>query len=188
MLQVNKPSSEINRGYSEAENSPAQTLTSYVEIVRRQFPTIVAIVSACVILALLYLFTAAPQFTSTASMVIDTRKVQLFQQQSVLGDVAVDSATVETQVEILKSENISLAVIRDQRLIEDPEFTGSGGGVLGSILDFVGGLFSDGHASSEFEQTRKALERFEKNRTIKRLGLTYVMEIGYTSKDPAKAA
>lgn len=188
MLQVNKPSSEINRGYAEAESSPTQALTSYVEIIRRQFPTIVAIVSACVILGLLYLFTAAPQFTSTASMVIDTRKVQLFQQQSVLGDIAVDSATVETQVEILKSENISLSVIRDLHLIEDPEFTGAGGGLLGSVLDFVGDLFSDGHASSEFEQTRKALERFEKNRTIKRLGLTYVMEIGYTSKDPAKAA
>lgn len=188
MLQVNRPSSEINRDYAEVESSPAQTLTSYVEIVRRQFPTIVAIVSACVILALLYLFTAAPLFTSTASMVIDTRKVQLFQQQSVLGDIAVDSATVETQVEILKSENISLAVIRDLHLIDDPEFTGAGGGLLGTVIGAVSGLFSEGHAPSEFEQTRKALERFEKNRTIKRLGLTYVMEIGFTSKDPAKAA
>ncbi|MCK1616117.1 polysaccharide biosynthesis tyrosine autokinase [Bradyrhizobium sp. 159] len=188
MLQVNKPSSEINRDYAEVESSPAQTLTSYVDIIKRQFPTMVAIVSACVILALLYLFTAAPQFTSTASMVIDTRKVQLFQQQSVLGDIAVDSASVETQVEILKSENISLAVIRDLHLIEDPEFSGSGGGVLGSVLGFVGGLFSDRHALSEFELTRKALERFEKSRTVKRLGLTYVMEIGYTSKDPGKAA
>ncbi|WP_370988252.1 polysaccharide biosynthesis tyrosine autokinase [Bradyrhizobium sp. DN5] len=148
----------------------------------------VAIVSACVILALLYLFTAAPLFTSTASMVIDTRKVQLFQQSSVLGDLAVDSATVETQVEILKSENISLAVIRDLHLIDDPEFTGSGGGLLGTVIGAVSGLFSDGRAPSEFEQTRQALERFEKNRTIKRLGLTYVMEIGFTSKDPAKAA
>ncbi|MCK1328238.1 polysaccharide biosynthesis tyrosine autokinase [Bradyrhizobium sp. CW9] len=188
MLQVNKPSSEINRGYAEVESSPTQALTSYLEIIRRQFPTIVAIVSACVILGLLYLFTAAPQFTSTASMVIDTRKVQLFQQQSVLGDIAVDSATVETQVEILKSENISLAVIRDLHLIEDPEFTGSGGGVFGAVVGFIGGLLSDGHAPSEFELTRKALGLFEKNRTIKRLGLTYVMEIGYTSKDPAKAA
>ncbi|TQF33454.1 polysaccharide biosynthesis tyrosine autokinase [Bradyrhizobium sp. UNPA324] len=188
MLQVNKPSSEINRGYAEAESSPTQTLTSYIEIIRRQFPTIVAIVSTCVILAVLYLFTAAPQFTSTASMVIDTRKVQLFQQQSVLGDIAVDSATVETQVEILKSENISLAVIRDMRLIDDPEFTGSGGGLGGALIDFVSNIFSSGQATSEFELTRKALELFEKRRTIKRLGLTYVMEIGFTSRDPAKAA
>jgi len=188
MLQVNKPTSEINRDFPEADGSPSQSLTSYLDIVRRQFPTVVAIVSACVILALLYLFTAAPLFTSTASMVIDTRKVQLFQQQSVLGDIAVDSATVETQVEILKSENISLAVIRDLRLIDDPEFTSAGGGLLGTFVGAVASLFSDGHAPSEFEQTRKALERFEKSRTIKRLGLTYVMEIGFTSKDPAKAA
>jgi len=188
MLQVNKPTSEINRDFAEADGSPSQTLTSYLDIIRRQFPTIVAIVSACVILALLYLFTAAPLFTSTASMVIDTRKVQLFQQQSVLGDIAVDSATVETQVEILKSENISLAVIRDLRLIDDPEFTGAGGGLLGTVIGAVASLFSDGGALSEFEQTRKALERFEKNRTVKRLGLTYVMEIGFSSKDPAKAA
>lgn len=188
MLQVNKPTSEINRDFAEADGSPSQTLTSYLDIIRRQFPTMVAIVSACVILALLYLFTAAPQFTSTASMVIDTRKVQLFQQQSVLGDIAVDSATVETQVEILKSENISLAVIRDLRLIDDPEFTGSGGGPLGAIVDFAGNLFSDGHALSEFELSRKALERFERNRTVKRLGQTYVMEIGFTSHDAGKAA
>ncbi|RZN05363.1 exopolysaccharide biosynthesis protein [Bradyrhizobium genosp. SA-3] len=188
MLQVNKPSSEINRDYAEVEGSPAQTFTSYIDIIRRQFPTIVAIVSACVILALLYLFTAAPQFTSTASMVIDTRKVQLFQQQSVLGDIAIDSATVETQVEILKSENISLAVIRDMHLIDDPEFTGAGGGLLGAMIDTISWIFASGNASSEFELTRKALERFEKNRTIKRLGLTYVMEIGFTSYDPQKAA
>ncbi|MGY3038088.1 succinoglycan biosynthesis transport protein ExoP [Bradyrhizobium sp. USDA 4354] len=188
MLQVNKPTSEINRDFPEADGSPSQTLTSYLDIIRRQFPTMIAIVSACVILALLYLFTAAPQFTSTASMVIDTRKVQLFQQQSVLGDIAVDSATVETQVEILKSENISLAVIRDLRLTDDPEFTGSGGGVLGALVDVIASLFSDGHPPTEFELTRKALERFEKNRTIKRLGFTYVMEINFTSLDPAKAA
>ncbi|MCA1550704.1 polysaccharide biosynthesis tyrosine autokinase [Bradyrhizobium sp. BRP19] len=188
MLQVNKPTSEINRDFAEADGSPSQTLTSYLDIVRRQFPTMVAIVSACVILALLYLFTAAPLFTSTASMVIDTRKVQLFQQQSVLGDISIDSATVETQVEILKSENISLAVIRDLNLIDDPEFTGSGGGPLGTLIGALSGLFAEGRVSSEFEQTRKALDRFEKARTIKRLGLTYVMEIGFTSKDPAKAA
>ncbi|MCA1512325.1 polysaccharide biosynthesis tyrosine autokinase [Bradyrhizobium yuanmingense] len=188
MLQVNKPTSEINHDFAEADGSASETLTSYLDIIRRQFPTMVAIVSACVILALLYLFTAAPQFTSDASMVIDTRKVQLFQQQSVLGDIAVDAATVETQVEILKSENISLAVIRDLRLIEDPEFTRNGGGVLGATLDFVSALISDGRPLSEFELTRKALERFEKNRTIKRLGMTYVMEIGFTSLDPVKAA
>lgn len=188
MLQVNKPSSEIGREFGRLDSVSTATLASYVEIFRRQFPAIVAIVSACLIVAVLYLFTAPPMFTSAASMVIDTRKVQLFQQQSVLGDIAVDSATVETQVEILKSENISLAVIRDLHLIDDPEFTGGSGGLLGSVIGAIANLFADVRVPSEFEQTRKALGIFEKNRNVKRLGLTYVMEIGFTSRDPSKAA
>lgn len=188
MLQLNKSTSEINREFAETQGSPFQSLTLHLDVIRHQFPTIVAIISASLILALLYLFTEAPQFTSTASIVIDTRKVQLFQQQSMLGDVAPDSASVETQVEILKSENISLAVIRDLHLTEDPEFLGNGGSLIGSIGNFFSDLFSSGRAGSEFRLQRKALQRFESNRTIKRLGLTYVMEIGFTSRDPAKAA
>lgn len=188
MLQVNKATSEIDRDFGNLESQTSQTLSYYLDIVRRQFPTMLAIVSAFLIVAVLYLFTAAPQFTSTASMVIDTRKVQLFQQQSMLGDVSVDSATVETQVEILKSENISLAVIRDLRLIEDPEFTGNGVGLVGAIVSSITELFSSATPRSEFELTRKALERFERNRTIKRVGQTYVMEISFTSRDPQKAA
>ncbi|MCA1469225.1 polysaccharide biosynthesis tyrosine autokinase [Bradyrhizobium sp. IC3195] len=185
MLQVNKPTSEINREFVEAESSPAQTLRSYLDTIRRQFPTMLAVMSACVILALVYLFTAAPRYAATASMVIDTRKVQLFPQQSVVGDTAVTSAMVETQVEILKSENISLAVIRDLHLTDDPEFIGSGGGFIGAIFNTIS---PSNRASSEFESTRKALGRFESSRTIRRLPLTYVMEIGFTSRDPAKAA
>ncbi|WP_407192941.1 polysaccharide biosynthesis tyrosine autokinase [Bradyrhizobium sp. STM 3566] len=184
MLQLNKPAAEINREFVEMQGLQSRSVASYLSIIRRQFPTMIAILSACVIVALVYLFTAIPQYTSTASMVIDTRKVQLFQQQSMLGDVAIDSSTVETQVEILKSENISLAVIRDLHLIDDPEFTGTGGALLGAVARLV---FSSSPAS-EFELTRKALEHFARNRVIKRLGTTYVMEIGFTSRDPAKAA
>ncbi|KYG98093.1 polysaccharide biosynthesis tyrosine autokinase [Bradyrhizobium sp. DOA1] len=188
MLQLNKPSSEFNRAIGDAEDPSPQTLSTLVGMVRRQLPTILTIILSCLIVALLYLFTAAPRYSSTASIVIDTRKVQLFQSQSAFGDVAVDSATVETQVEILKSENISLTVIRDLHLIDDPEFAGGNGGLLGAIIGSISGLFSGSHVASEYELTRGALQRFASNRTVKRVGLSYVMEIGFTSHDPQKAA
>ncbi|KJC49466.1 exopolysaccharide biosynthesis protein [Bradyrhizobium sp. LTSP885] len=187
MLKVHKSTSEINQEFVEVDSSSSQSLSSYVNMVRRQFPTVLAVASACIILALLYLFTATPEYTSTASMVIDSRKIQLFQQQSALGDIALDSASVETQVEILKSENISLAVVRDLHLVDDPEFTGGGGGLLGAIVGSVARLFSSPTPQSEYQLTRRALARFEGNRTIKRLGQTYVMEVGFTSRDPVKA-
>lgn len=188
MLQLNKPSSEINRAIGDVEDPSPQTLSTFVGLVRRQLRSMLTIVLGCLIVALLYLFTAAPHYSSTASIVIDTRKVQLFQSQSAFGDVAVDSATVETQVEILKSENISLTVIRDLHLIDDPEFAGSSGGLLGAVVGSISELFSGSYVASEYELTRGALQRFASNRTVKRVGLSYVMEISFTSQDPQKAA
>ncbi|MGY3508923.1 polysaccharide biosynthesis tyrosine autokinase [Bradyrhizobium lupini] len=188
MLQIARRRLSDNSLAETGEAAASDTISNYLRIVRRQFPTILAIVAACVTVGALYLFTAASRYTATASLVIDTRKVQLFQQPSLLGDVSVDSSTVETQVEILKSENISLAVIRDLHLIDDLEFVNPGGGVVGAVFGAVARLFADGGAASEFELTRKALAVFDRSRTIKRIGLTYVMEIGFTSTDPEKAA
>ena len=188
MLQIaNRRSSDKNL-IEPSEAAASDTISNYLRIVRRQFPTMLALVAACVTVGALYLFTAASRYTATASLVIDTRKVQLFQQPSLLGDVSVDSSTVETQVEILKSENISLAVIRDLHLTDDLEFVNPGGGVVGAVFGAVARLFADGGAASEFELTRRALAVFDRARKVKRIGLTYVMEISFTSTDPEKAA
>lgn len=187
MLEVNKQSVASQREVEFESASPAEDLSTYINIVRRQFPTILLVLACAVALGLVYLFTATPKFSATARMVIDTKKVQLFQQQS-LGDMAIDPGMTETQVEILKSENISLAVIKDLRLTDDPEFVGSGGGLIGAVLGFATGLFASDEPSSEFELQRRALSRFEKQRNIKRVGLTYVMDIEFTSISPDKAA
>ncbi|EJW11980.1 putative exopolysaccharide biosynthesis protein [Rhodovulum sp. PH10] len=144
---------------------------------------------ACaVVLGLVYLVTTPARYTATATMVIDTRKVQLFQQQSVLGDIAIDAGTVETQVQILKSENISLAVIKDLRLTEDPEFVGASGGLVATVIRVLLSPFASDATPSEFDLTRRALSRFENARTVKRLGLTYAMELSFRSLSPGKAA
>jgi len=186
MLDVNKQSiAPIDSDFS----SPAEALTTYINIVRRQFPTILLIIACTTALGLIYLFTATPKFTATARMVIDTHKFQLFQQQgSGLGDIAIDPAMTETQVEILKSENISLAVIKDLHLTDDPEFVGPGSGLIGAVFGLVSSIFSSDERASDFELTRKALEKFEKLEDIKRVGLTYVMDINFISVDAEKSA
>lgn len=188
MLEVNKQSTLRERELGAGISSPAEDLATYLNIVRRQFPTILVVIACATALGLIYLFTATPKFTATARMVIDTHKFQLFQQQSSLGDIAIDPAMTETQVEILKSENISLAVIKDLHLTDDPEFVGPGGGLVGAIFGLVSSIFSTDEPASEFELTRRALGRFEQQRGIKRVGLTYVMDIEFTSVSADKAA
>ena len=95
----------------------------------------IAVAAAITIaMGVIYLLTAPPSFTATATMLIDTKKIQLFQQQSMFNDIPIDASSVESQVEILKSETIALAVIKHLHLTEDPEFVGSGGGLIGTLL------------------------------------------------------
>ena len=128
MLQSNKIQSEISREPAAPEMlSAAETFQHIVSFVRRQFPGIVFVTLLSIALGVIYLITARPSFTADAQLIIDAHKVQVFQQQSILGDIPIDTAQVESQVEVLKSENVASAVIKNLHLTEDPEFVGSDG-------------------------------------------------------------
>lgn len=173
------------------QETPAEpfNFTELVEqlrgFVRRQLPIFIFITACSLALGLVYLLTAAPKFTSHAMLLIDSSKVRILQQQQTpASDIPIDTAQVETQVEILKSENIGLSVIKDLKLTADPEFAGTGGGLLGKII----GFFSPSQTQSEEQLARAALQTFERKRSIKRVGRTYVLDIGFTSVNPNSAA
>lgn len=162
---------------------------STVGIVRRQLPIVVVVFACCVALGLLYLFVTPPSYTATGTLLLDSRKVQLLEKEAVLGEIQVDAAAVQTEVEILKSESISLAVIRKLHLTEDPEFVGEEPGAFGKFIGFVTSFVTGAkEAPSEAELEKTVLEAFDKQRSVTRLGLTYVMEVSFTSHDPEKSA
>src|SRR5674476_1492768 len=157
MLQLNKAQRAIDREPAEPEIvSGAETLQFFVSFVRRQFPVIAFLTLLAIALGVIYLITARPSFTAQAQMMIDAHKLQVFQQQSILGDVPIDTAQVESQIEVLKSENVASAVIKNLHLNEDPEFVGSDGGLLGTLFGFVLSPFGSDQAS-EFELNRRAV-------------------------------
>lgn len=158
-------------------------------LVSRQLPLMILVFLACLSLALLYVITAQRLYTSTASLIIDSRKISLMQQQSsAASDAPIESAMIDSQVEIIKSDTIALSVIKDLRLIDQPEFTGDNGGLIGNVVGFVFSLMSSATPPSEYKQVRKALGRLEKNLSVKRVGLSYVIEISYRSLSAERAA
>src|SRR5438477_7831205 len=126
MLQINK-NIELAEP-QDVKRLPADVLQQAIKFVRRQYVVIAVALAITTMLGSVYLITTPPSFSAFAKMIIDTRKVQLFQQQqSVMGDIGIDSVAVESQVEILKSQNIALSVVREKHLTEDPDFVGSHG-------------------------------------------------------------
>ena len=134
MLQTNQEATAV---YTEPNVvSAAETFNSFVSFMRRRYPVIVVVAILGLALGLAYLISTPPSYTAQTLILIDARKNQLFQQQSILGDIPIDTGVVESQIEVLKSENVARAVIQKFRLDQDLEFVGSAGGLLGIFGQF----------------------------------------------------
>jgi succinoglycan biosynthesis transport protein ExoP len=170
--------------------TPAEILDSFLRFVRRQFWLVLFVTALMVALGIVYVVTTPPTFTAKATMIVDTRKPQLFQQQSVYSDAVIDSAMVASEVEILKSENVALAVIKKLRLTEDLEFVGPSNGLFPAIIGFVTNRFGKTIDSPrlEFERTQQAVAYFQSHLRIAREGLTYVMDVTFRSRNPDRSA
>ena len=96
-----------------------------------------------------------------------------------MGDNSLDSSQVESEVEILRSESVALAVVKDQKLIDDPDFVDTRPGLFAMLF---------GGGPNQELRTRVAVSTLEGNLSVRRVGLTHVLEISYRSPDREKAA
>jgi succinoglycan biosynthesis transport protein ExoP len=168
--------------------SITETLQSFRALALRQRSLILFIFLFVIASGAVFFFTTPPKYTAAALLIIDSKKSQPFQQQSPMGiDLPLDSGTVDSQVEILKSENIAFTVIQELRLIDEEEFVGAGGGLPGVVIAAPAAIFQSA-PKSEYELTRQALETFQNGLVVKRIGLSHVIEISFQSTSPERAA
>lgn len=188
MLQTRiTPPREIESPTQESA-SLEQTISSAVALIGRQYPVMIFVMCLCIGLAGVYLLTAPKRYTGTAVLLIDSRKMQGLQTQAPTGgDSPIESAMVDSQVEVLKSETIAASVIKDLHLLDSPEFTGNERGLLSSVSDLFSWMFPESRPS-EAALMRIAIGKLTSSLSIKRVGLSYVIEISYQSLSPDQAA
>ena len=135
MLQFGQSSTPLRgaESVSLVSERPSEALHVVLGFLSRRYREIVVAIGIAVVWAAIYLLTTAPSYTAAARMLIDNNKMHLFQSQTSFDDFPMDSSAVESQVEVLRSENIALAVIKQLHLTEDPEFVGSGAGLIRTL-------------------------------------------------------
>ena len=185
MLQVNRNVEQVEP--PSAATQPSHVLHFAINFIRRQYVVIAIAVALTTLLGVVYLMTTPPSFTAYARMLIDTRKQQvMFPQQPMTWDF-MESAMVASQVEVLKSENIARAVVKENHLTEDPDIVGPGNDLWGTVTAAIFGA-PPPEVRSETELTKRAIGAVMGGVTAKRVGLTYVIEVGFQSKSPDGAA
>jgi polysaccharide biosynthesis transport protein len=189
MLQLNKNLGQIEQvEHPSASTGPFHVLRFAINFLRRQYVVVAVAVALTTLLGVVYLNTTPPTFTASARMLIDTRKQQaLLQQQPLAWDLMMDTAMVESQVEVLKSETIAQAIVKENHLTENPDFVGAGNSLWGSVTAAIFGA-PPPEVRSENELTKRAVGAVMGGLSAKRVGLTYVIEVGFQSSSADSAA
>ena len=157
-----------------------------IALLRRQVRTIIYTTIILFGLAGIFLIAATETYTATALILVDPDKKNILDPRaSYPSSSGRENARVDSEVEILRSDAVALAVINTEGLIGDPEF-----GVRSSVSDKLARAVGIAYASpTNLAQTiSKTLERFKDALTIRRRGLTYLISVSATSSSPEKAA
>jgi succinoglycan biosynthesis transport protein ExoP len=153
-------------------------------IIRRQWLLLLVVPLITIAIGAIYLAVTPPTYTAKAQIIIDRGKSSFLQQQSIVGDVPIDSAQIENQISILESERIASLTVKKLRLTEDSEFVG-----VGWLKGLASGILGSGEqTTSEVSLSQQATGVVLKNLEARRAGAAFIIEITYRSHSAQRAA
>lgn len=137
-------------------------------------------------------FTAVPMYTSRAMVALESRQEQVVDIESVVTGLSGDQASINTEVEVLRSRGLAKKLVARLNLLEDPEFNTTLIEDDGfSLRGILGGL------RSRDQDVRKPDERAILESTINRVldvisisnvRQSYVFQITAVTTSPTRSA
>lgn len=186
-------------------------LSDITEFLRRYVGTIIACVAAALLVAGFYNLTTDPVFTASAQILIEPKLPQHLQEGGEV-NLSLDTAQVESQIAVMQSEKIAAMVLDQLKLVDDPKFNRPQAPILlerfrriGAVLLDAFGLRKSAWFTSlwerfglsapetpatltEYQKARRTMLIFREGLDIRRVGVSYAIDISFTSPDPEGAA
>lgn len=162
------------------------SLSSLFVLARRQIRLIALTAFAVIAVGFLYVTVATPIYTATALIRIDPEERNLLDPvASGVANAAVDSTRIETEVEILRSDQLALQTIETLALFNTGEF-GPRLSLMARARAALG--LSPGVAQTGAGLLNATLGNLRQALTIRRRGLTYIVSVQAVSSNPEQAA
>lgn len=171
------------------ENRDPIDLRMLFAILRRKFWVFATVAAIVLALALAFSLTQRNVYSATTSLLLDRQKSQVTDVDSALSDLPEDSASVDTEVQILRSPELLRRVVERLDLTKDPELNGTL--AASSITAQIRGIFMDSSEAlggTETKMRERVVANLGEMLDIERRGLTYVIAITVSSRDPIKSA
>lgn len=167
---------------------------------RRRLPIFLGVVAAIMLAVLVFTFTQPKGYTATASVLIEPRRTNVLAQNDVVQGMPTDSASIDTQVQVITSRSLAENLVERLELDKDPRFSwamGAGNEKSGGVGGFLKSLGrasepattpAAGTMDARKKQIEPIVDTIMGQTRVRRAGLTYVIQISYSSGDPQFAA
>ncbi|MBZ9974334.1 MULTISPECIES: GNVR domain-containing protein [unclassified Mesorhizobium] len=186
-------------------------LSDITEFLRYYVGTMSACLAAALLVAWFYNSTTDPVFTASAKILIEPKLPQHLQEGGEI-NLSLDTAQIESQIAVLQSEKIASMVIGRLKLIEDASFNRPETPILQErfrkikdIMVQAVGLEKSiwlnalwGHIGlgapesvaklTDYQKSRLSMLIFLNGLDVRRVGVSYAIDISFTSADPEGAA
>lgn len=176
----------------EAGGEPID-LHRLIAVFRRRLKLFAAVAAGVFLIVALVTLSETPKYTATANLQINTRTQEVVDSKAVLSGLTPETSVVDTEVEALKSPELAAAVVDELRLIEDPEFNDrlQTPGLVGTVKGWFG-LAPDRSAptteAGREAERQRVISGIGQRLSARRVGLTYSMNLSFTSESPVKSA
>jgi len=193
-----------------AANEEYIDYSDIVRFLKRYWLTIALTTSVSVAVAAIYLMTAHPVFTARAQILIDPYMPGVTRERIGGTSISLDSSQVESQIAVLRSEEIAAAVVKSLNLVEEREFRPREDSAFSqafrSIWLRVRAIVSKPVANAEVPSApvaekngtetaavddvdlRIALAILLEKLDVRRVGISHAIDVSFSSGDPATAA
>ena len=175
------PYSELD--IAKSDGPDADTLEFLTGFLRRQWLVLLVMIAVGASAGASSMLIVAPKFNAEAELLIDNRKFQLTQQPPIVAEASPGTgAAVESQLELLKAENIALSVIKKFDLSEDPEFVDTRPGLITILIRKLLGRGAQLSLSVD-DRIARAMTVFSKRLSVQRVGTTFAIEIQFEANN-----
>lgn len=173
-----------------AEGEPGG-LDNILAAFRRRFWVFAAVLGAVVLLTAFATFTQTRLYTATADIQLDVRQNNILGRdvQEVFSGLPPDTPAVETETEIMRSRALAGRVVDALNLTQTGEFaSGRGGGLLSNVRDFFRGGPRPETAQERRARREATINEVMGRTEVRRNGVTYIIQMSFTSRSPEQAA
>lgn len=162
-----------------------------VSFLRRQYAIIIFATAIALGLSVLYLRITPPTYTAQVKVLLGNPKAQFLQQQSLLNEPVFDVNQLETQIQLIRSSAVATTVIKQLKLLEDPDFNSnplSVTSLLQRIRAWIFPQIQQVNSKTPDQMTENIIENFQNRLQANRVNFSNVVEISFSSSSATRAA